>query len=114
MGTVGSTVNGTVNDTVRVTSGTDLTMQMTWNDQSGSPLKFNGFEARIIRASRQVRDRLSAEILDPEQGTVRVFLEGTNPIKKGSYEFSVQIVNPSGSSANGDSIATKLIKLLVE
>lgn len=67
-------------------SGADIRFQT-----ADSATDFTGRTPTIINASAELTGRITPVITDAENGTFTVHIEGTAPIRQGTYQFSVQL-----------------------
>lgn len=94
--------------TLNVTRGSDASFVFTWKDVDKAPIDVSGMEVVILDPSTEVAARLSGEITEGISGVVTIFLEGTDPIKTGRYNFRVQL-----NTLAGQSMATPQLTLVV-
>lgn len=67
-------------------SGADIRFQTV-----DSETDFTGRTPTIINASTELSGRITPTITDAANGTFTVHIEGTTPIRQGTYQFSVQL-----------------------
>lgn len=93
---------------LEATSGSDIRLRMTWIMENGDPLDLTYATVTPIEATGAIADRIAASVLDGPAGEFEVFIEGSDPLALGSYNFRVQV-----SQDGGDSVATPAIGLKI-
>lgn len=93
---------------VTTTSGTDVTIRLTWKDGDGNPLDLTGYTPDLLNVSPALTGALSIVLTDAVNGVVTVSIEGTAQISVGSHNFRARVTDGSG-----DSLASPLISLRV-
>lgn len=95
--------------TINVTRGSDVSITMTWRDSDQLPIDLSDMTLSLLDVAVGIVDKLSGVISDAVNGKVTISLEGTDPIKTGTYKFRVKL-----TSSLDNSIASPLIKIKIE
>ncbi len=93
---------------IKTTRGSDIRLAITWRTEDGEPLDLTGAEITIIDASPGISEVIEPSIVNASAGQIEVFIEGSEPIALGRYNFRVQV-----NYYAGDSIATPIIGVQV-
>jgi hypothetical protein len=93
---------------IKTTRGSDIRLAITWRTEDGEPLNLTGADIDIIDASPGISEVIEATITDATAGQIEIFIEGSEPIELGRYNFRIQV-----NYYAGDSIATPIIGVQV-
>lgn len=96
-------------NTITATSGSDISLGLTWKQPSGSPVDISDYTATMLFGGDELTSRFTYDMTDPTNGVMRVLIEGTTPIDIGVYRFRIQITNGVGSSIASQEIVLRVI-----
>jgi hypothetical protein len=92
------------------TRGSDVRLTLTLTNAAApyAPVDLTGRSVAIIDVAPLLQGRLTAQVTNAALGQMELFIEGTNPLPRGNYTFTLQIL-----SGGGDSLGIPEITLVV-
>jgi hypothetical protein len=95
--------------TIKITRGSDKTLQATWRDSAGTAINLTGHTIEVFDTKGIEASRITTTIINALTGRFDVKIEGTAPIRLGNKSFRLKITPTGGDSTGSLEIPIEIV-----